>query len=298
MHDQIKPNGKCRWRNLTGGRESQGGEAEEVDGGLGHDGSELGEADDAVAVGVGLAHHVGELGVADGVAHPRHGGRELSCGDEPVPVAVEGAERLCELRLVDGDGGAARPEEQRRQGRRQLVELDGAVSVGVHGGDERVDLVAGGGAEAQRPEKRRDLQLREAAVAVEVEAVEELAELAQLLVAEPRPPAGRRGREEVLAGAGAGAGEGHRRRQLRWRSGGRHGRRRAVRVDACARAAFSDAIFGAGDLLLHAVVAWRQDIVVVPLGCRFQDAAVACVITRRRNWILLCSIFLGMHLCS
>jgi hypothetical protein len=268
MHDQIKPNGKCRWRNLTGGRESQGGEAEEVDGGLGHDGSELGEADDAVAVGVGLAHHVGELGVADGVAHPRHGGRELSCGDEPVPVAVEGAERLCELRLVDGDGGAARPEEQRRQGRRQLVELDGAVSVGVHGGDERVDLVAGGGAEAQRPEQRRDLQLREAAV--EVEAVEELAELAQLLVAEPRPPAGRRDRGEVLAGAGAG--EGHRRRPLRWRGGGRHGRRArsAVRVDACARAAFSDAIFGAGDLLLH-VVAWRQDIVVVPLlGCRFQ----------------------------
>ena len=94
-------------------RESQGGEAEEVDGGLGHDGGELREADDAVAVGVGLAHHVGELGVADGVAQARHGARELGGGDEAVAVAVQGAEGLGELRLVDSHGGAAGPKEQR-----------------------------------------------------------------------------------------------------------------------------------------------------------------------------------------
>nr|CAB3477544.1 unnamed protein product [Digitaria exilis] len=190
-----------RWKE----GESQGGEAEEIDGGLGHDGGELLEADDAVAVGVGLAHHVGELGVADGVAHPRHGARELGGGDEAVAVAVEGAEGLGELGLVDGDGGAAGPEEQRRQGGGELVELHGAVAVGVHGGDERVDLVPGGRAEPQRPEQRRQLQLGEAPVAVEVEAEEELPELAQLLVAEPRPPARRRGGLAALAGATDGA---------------------------------------------------------------------------------------------
>jgi hypothetical protein len=79
------------------------------------------------------------------VAHERHGARELGGGDEAVAVAVEGAEGLGELRVVDGHCGAAGPQEQRRQGG-ELVELHGAVAVGVHGGDERVDLVPGRGA--------------------------------------------------------------------------------------------------------------------------------------------------------
>jgi len=120
---------------------------------------------------------------------------------------------------------AGRPpgsQEQRRERGGQLVELHGAVAVGVHGGDERVDLVPSGGAEAQGAEQRRQLQLGEAPVAVEVEAEEELPELAQLLVAEPRAPAGRRRRGGVpaLAGPGAGAGEGHGRRALRPGGGG------------------------------------------------------------------------------
>jgi len=200
------------------------------------------------------------------VAHERHGARELGGGDESVAVAVEGAEGLGELRVVDGDGGAAGPQEQRREGGGELVELHGAVAVGVHGGDERVDLVPGGRAEAQRAEQRRQLQLREAPVAVEVEAEEELLELAQLLAAEPRAPAGprRRGGVPALAcpgaGAGAGAVEGHGRRALRPGVGGGHGRGRWLNGwRCCGRAASWDAVFGAGALRLHAVPCpWRE----------------------------------------
>jgi hypothetical protein len=193
------------------------------------------------------------------VAHERHGARELGGGDEAVAVAVEGAEGLGELRVVDGHGGAAGPQEQRRQGGGELVELHGAVAVGVHGGDERVDLVPGRGAEAQGAEQRRQLQLGEAPVAVEVEADEELPELAQLLVAEPRAPAGRRcrcrcrGGVPVPSGPGASAGEGHGRRALRPGGGGGRGRGRGQNGWRCGRAAVSDAVFF-GPGALHGVL--------------------------------------------
>jgi hypothetical protein len=282
-HEQGRGESTDRWGGRE--RESQGGEAEEVDGGLGHDGGELLEADDAVAVGVGLAHHVGELGVADGVAQPRHGPRELGGGDESVAVAVEGAEGLGELRLVDGHGGAAGPQEQRREGGGELVELHGAVAVGVHGGDERVDLVPGGGAEAQGAEQRRELQHGEAPVAVEVEAEEELAELAQLLVAEPRAPAGRGGRGGVPALAGAGAVEGHGRRALGAGAGGGHG---VVLLGG--RAAFSGAVFGGGAEALHAVacLASRMDMIAPPRSLVGVPLGGAVLTTRPVQLLFVC----------
>ncbi|CAL9149835.1 unnamed protein product [Musa hybrid cultivar] len=159
------------------------GEAEEFGGGLGHDGGELFEADDTVAVGIGLLHHVGELDEGQRLAHARHGPRQLRRRYEPVAVPVEAAEDLQELLLVDhgllGHDG--------RERRRELVELHGAVAVGVHACEHRVDLVAVG-LEAEGAEEGSELQLGQAAVPVHVEAIEYVAQLLQLLALQPAAP--------------------------------------------------------------------------------------------------------------
>lgn len=62
----------------------------------------------------------------------------------------------------------------------ELVELDGSVAVGIHSGEEGVDLVAGE-LEAEGSEEGGELEQREAAVGVHVEAGEDLLQLVQLI---------------------------------------------------------------------------------------------------------------------
>lgn len=157
------------------------GEAKKIGGGLGHDGGELAKANDAVAIGVGLAHHLGELAVRQRVTHFGHGSGELGGGDVAVAVAVEGTENLQELLLVDEHLLA----HVGHDGSDELVELHGAVAVGVHVGQQDVKLVAGG-LEAKGSEKRRQLQVGEAAVRIHVEAHENILQLLQLLGLERR----------------------------------------------------------------------------------------------------------------
>ena len=59
------------------------------------------QAEDAVTVGVGLLHHVAELAVGEGVPHLSHLSGELGGGDVAAAVAVEGAEELNDLVLVE-----------------------------------------------------------------------------------------------------------------------------------------------------------------------------------------------------
>lgn len=151
-------------------------EAKKIGGGLGHDDGELVKANDTVAIGVGLAHHLRELAVRQRVTHFGHGSGELGGGDVAVSVAVEGPENLQELLLVDEHLLA----HVGHDGADELVELHGAVAVGVHVGQQDVKLVAGG-LEAKGAEKGRQLQLREAAVRIHVEAHEDVLQLLQLL---------------------------------------------------------------------------------------------------------------------
>ena len=105
--------------------------------------------------------------VGERVAHLGHGAGELGRRDVAVAVAVEGAEDLEQLLLVDEDVLVEVGHDRMQE----LVELDISVAVFVHVGEQRVDLVAGG-FDAEGTEERRQLEVREAAVGVHVEAVE------------------------------------------------------------------------------------------------------------------------------
>lgn len=113
------------------------------------------------------------------MTHFGHGSGELGGGDVAVSVAIERPEDLRELLLVDEDLRVHVGQD----GGDELVELDGAVSVGVHVGEEDVELVTGG-LDAQRPEQGGELELGEAAVGVHIEAHEDVFQLLQLIGAE------------------------------------------------------------------------------------------------------------------
>ncbi|KAF0924138.1 hypothetical protein E2562_008455 [Oryza meyeriana var. granulata] len=80
-----------------------------------------------------------------------HAGARGGCtGTGSLPPATSGEEGLRELHLIDGDSGAAGPEDELHERGRELFELDGAVAVG----DRGVDLVPCSWAEAERAEER------------------------------------------------------------------------------------------------------------------------------------------------
>lgn len=150
--------------------------AEEIGGGFGHDGGEFVEANYAVAVNVGESHHLGELAVGKRLAHLGHGTGELGGGDVAIAVAIERSENLQQLFLIDEDIVVHIGEN----GIDQFLEFDGAVAVGIHVGEERVELVAGG-LDSKGAEERPELELREAAIGVHVEAPENVLQLLQLV---------------------------------------------------------------------------------------------------------------------
>lgn len=151
-------------------------EAEKIGGRFGHEGGELVEANDTVAIAVGLGHHRGELVVGEGMAHLGHGAGELRRRDIAVAVTVEGAEDLEQLLLVDENLLV----EVGHDGVQELVELDVSVAVFVHVGEQSVYLIAGG-FDSEGAEEGRQLEVREAAVGVHVEAFEYVAELFDLV---------------------------------------------------------------------------------------------------------------------
>lgn len=170
-------------------------EAKKTSGRPTQDGGELVKAYDAIPIGVGLVHHVGELAVRQGVAHLRHGPRELGGGDVAVAVPVEGPEHLEQLLLVYENLLVIHVGED---GVGELVKLDVAVAVLVHVGEEGVELVPGG-LDAERPEEGGELQVGQAAVGVHVEVVEDLSQLLHLVHLElGHGGHGRRGRRLKL----------------------------------------------------------------------------------------------------
>lgn len=134
------------------------------------------EADDAVAVGISFPHHVAQFSIGKRVAHLGHLSGELGGGDVAVAVAVEGAENLHELILVDEDLFV----DVGQNGVNQFVEFDGAVAVGVDVGEKDVDLVTVR-FEAEGAEEGGEFEVSEAAVVVHVEAAEDVLQLLELI---------------------------------------------------------------------------------------------------------------------
>ena len=123
------------------------------------------EANPAVAVGVGFLDHPSELLRRQGVAEFGHGVGQLGGGDEPIAVPVEHPEQLPELVLGVGRLGC---KELGRDEGGELRELDEAVVIGVGLVDQDLQLVRAR-LQAERPQQRAQLQLRQAAVIVPVE---------------------------------------------------------------------------------------------------------------------------------
>lgn len=110
------------------------------------------------------------------MAHLGHGTGELGGGDVAIAVAIERSEDLQQLLLIDENIVVHVGEN----GIDQFVEFDGAVAVGIHVGEERVELVAGG-LDAEGAEEGAELELGEAAVGVHVEAPENVVQLLELV---------------------------------------------------------------------------------------------------------------------
>ena len=172
---------------LCTSKEKKGGGNEELDlrkckpekirGGFSHDGGEFIEANNAVAVGIGLAHHIGEFPVGERMAHFGHGTSELGGGDVAITIAIERSENLHQLLLVDeniivhiGENGID-----------EFIEFDGAVAVGIHVGEERMELVAGG-FDAEGAEEGAEFELGETAIGIHVETPENVVQLLELVV--------------------------------------------------------------------------------------------------------------------
>ncbi|KAA0034510.1 hypothetical protein E5676_scaffold475G00530 [Cucumis melo var. makuwa] len=148
-----------------------------IRGGFSHDGGEFIEANNAVAVGIGLPHHLGEFAVGERMPHFRHGTSELGGGDVSITITIERSENLHQLLLIDENIVVHIGEN----GIDEFIEFDGAVAVGIHVGEERMELVAGG-FDAERAEEGAEFELGETAVGIHVETPENVVELLELVV--------------------------------------------------------------------------------------------------------------------
>lgn len=111
------------------------------------------------------------------MAHLRHGTSELRSGDVAIAIAIERSENLQQLLLIDENIVVHVGEN----GIDEFIEFYRAVAVGIHVGEERMELVAGG-FDAEGAEKGAELELREAAVGVHVETPENVVQLLELRV--------------------------------------------------------------------------------------------------------------------
>ena len=101
-----------------------------------HQGFKFGKVNFPIAVNIGLSDHVLDLLLGDGLAEVVHGEPELLAGDEAVAVAVEHLEGVSHVLL---DIPAALHHHLN-----ELIEVDGAVGVGVDVPDHAGEVVLGG----------------------------------------------------------------------------------------------------------------------------------------------------------
>lgn len=136
-------------------------ETEKIGGGFRHNRREFIKTNDTIPITISLPHHLRQLLVSQRLTHFRHSSGEFRGGDVPIPIPIEDPEHLYQLILIHQDL-ITNVGENRVD---QFVEFNGSVPVGIHGGEQSMELIAVG-FQTQGAEERRKLEMGEAAVGV------------------------------------------------------------------------------------------------------------------------------------